>query len=588
MVRAAPIPFLSIIQGLRILQRLIEEANPCNPTPPNAPHDGFPTPISAAIARLRSEHEPCHQITTTNFLTEMSSSNDNFAKSSVVKGKKRKLGLGKVESVIPSETQNRENKRTPKKVNPYSPPCIFCPRAKQGLQTNAGNTGKLMQVLNDHRNAEVRWAHEKCAMFSEDVYEVDGLVDNVDRVLCRTANTRCAFGECGETKPTIRCAHLECPHRYHFVCALSADCVCVEDGYRTYCPEHKSDAPHIDEAEFLKVLSCATEPSALRHDDVCYLCNTGGRLLMCDSCDRVTHPACAGLRSIPLEDWYCSVCAGTHHSGDVKPKFLDVATQTQTLQPRSTNGPAWVSTSYQTTGRDGKRTRGEGLEMFMSSSEFDGSLGARSGNGSKRGRVSDGGKRLVLCHTGLNDSQKELLHQVAKIRRMTLKDDIEERVTHMLVGCKRDGKPPRTMKLCKAVALKLPVVCWGWVQACADSVGEDTELPDMDAFLHTLTRKPSDAGVFEGMSFSFSCFSGDKQKREELAELVKMGGGSVLWRDLKGRGVTADTIFVQNEEVNKRRSRDSRSRFEPPAGASVVGRTWIFDKIMLRRDDSSP
>ena len=33
-----------------------------------------------------------------------------------------------------------------------------------------------------------------------------------------------------------------------------------------------------------------------------------GRVLLCDGCPRMYHPACVGLSSIPKGKWYCPVC----------------------------------------------------------------------------------------------------------------------------------------------------------------------------------------------------------------------------------------------------------------------------------------
>lgn len=585
MVRAAPLPFSAMIRGLRVLQRILAEANSTSSVPANVPRDGFPTSIADAVRRLRSEQEAYERGVAAN-AAGVTDCNEGPGKTSLMVRKKR-------QSVSEIDTESQKSKprggrRASKEASPVGRVCILCPVAEPMAQTECIDTlGKLMRIVREDPRVDERWVHEKCAIFSDDVYEINGEIDNVDRVLCRTAETTCSKKACDRVKATVKCAHSDCDRRYHYRCALSSGCICVEDGYRTFCPDHAGEAPQIDEADFLKLLSDASEPFAKRHEDRCYLCNTGGRLLMCDSCERVTHPACAGLRAIPLGDWHCSVCTGTHKIDDVRPKLVPAYTQTQTqtqtcplLRPSTSTGAAVETEWTPSEDRSGKRDRCDEIDI-------DGNNGNRASIGSvtgglKRARVSDGGKRIVLSHTGLDDDQKELLVQVAKVRRMTVKDYVGSRVTHMIVGCEKDGKPTRTMKLCKAVALKLPIVCWGWIKACASDMDGDSDLPDSKEFIHSITRKPSGEGVFEGMTFSFSCFSGDKQKREELAELVKMGGGTVLQRDVLGKGDTPDAIYVQNEEVNRRRSRDSKSRFDPPRGASVVGRAWLFDRIMLR------
>ena len=39
--------------------------------------------------------------------------------------------------------------------------------------------------------------------------------------------------------------------------------------------------------------------SAVIHDDDCFHCRKGGELLLCDTCPRVFHLSCVGLRVVP-------------------------------------------------------------------------------------------------------------------------------------------------------------------------------------------------------------------------------------------------------------------------------------------------
>lgn len=186
-------------------------------------------------------------------------------------------------------------------------------------------------------------------------------------------------------------------------------------------------------------------------------------------------------------------------------------------------------------------------------------------------------RRLVVAATGLNDAQKETFATLAKACRVTVKDDVEDRVTHVVIGAlEAHDKPTRTMKLCRAVARRLPILCWPWVST---SIANGRPV-DTTGYLHSVTRDETEAAVFYGRMFSFSTFSGDKQKRAELGELVKLGGGTIA----SSESQTFDgVVFVRNEDgVQQRRQSRGKSRFEPPDGATVVPYTWILDQITQR------
>lgn len=44
-------------------------------------------------------------------------------------------------------------------------------------------------------------------------------------------------------------------------------------------------------------------------NDKCEICKKKGKLLCCDSCPRVYHTKCVGLKAIPKGDWYCPECS---------------------------------------------------------------------------------------------------------------------------------------------------------------------------------------------------------------------------------------------------------------------------------------
>ena len=44
------------------------------------------------------------------------------------------------------------------------------------------------------------------------------------------------------------------------------------------------------------------------HHDSCWVCEKGGNLLCCDTCNLSYHLKCVKLRSVPRGSWSCPVC----------------------------------------------------------------------------------------------------------------------------------------------------------------------------------------------------------------------------------------------------------------------------------------
>lgn len=523
MVRVAPLPFDDLVRALRILQNVAAFASANRSASPRKDH-AFRSGVGTAIARMRNEREERARLQ--REAESRPSANGVVSSAHLANG---------------NDGQVRESQTGALVDVSYC--CILCTsKDAPDSKTNEEKLGKIMKVVHEIGDKQL-WAHERCALFSEDVYEIDGMLENMRGALGRGAVTKCHLTGCGEMNATVKCANPSCDKRYHFACAIQDECVVIEDGYRVFCKNHGEDAPTIDDADFEMALSGARESATLLHEDVCYVCQSGGRLLMCDGCVRVTHVACSGLRGIPIGEWKCGVCTGAHSPSTPSAKRVRVE-------------------------------RASGLDSITRS------LGSAGSNSGKRARRASDARRFVLSYTGLDETQKEVLLGLAKARRTAVKDYVDDKVTHLVIGCHgRTEKVTRTMKLCQAIARKLPVVCYSWVEASSqlthswETVGEE--------FIHACCRRGDQSDVFANRAFSFSCFIGDKNKREELVELVKSGGGFVMQRDgwAKDGG---DVIFVRNEDGVKRRARDGKSRFEPPVGATVVSHTWLLDEITPR------
>lgn len=553
MVRPAPLPFGDLARSLRVLQAILKDmcvdedgirGNMAVIPTPDKPSDGFPSTVGALVQRMRNERETrrARQSDDTEERAETATARERSKNASAARrGTDAKQGVTRATPKRAPPEAVATDRNGPTDAVRAQAICMMCPTRDDG---GTVSFGKLCEVATERRGDTAQWAHETCALFSQDVYEMDTKVQNVIQTLQRAAATACSRVDCGERHATISCANATCMRAYHYRCAVADGCALVVDGYRMYCAAHKSEAPDVREVDYEQSCGRLGESVVEMHEDVCYLCCTGGRLLMCDGCPRVTHVACVGLRAIPLGEWRCGVCSGTHQPGMAVPKHVVVP----------------------------KRTRGE-----------EGGGGACASATGKKARRS-GERRVVLSHTGLDEAQRETLVGVAKARRAVLKDVVDDKVTHVVIGAERaDEKATRTMKLCVAVARRLPIVVWGWVRdSCQLTQGW---MPVEARYVHAVCRWGEARGVLHGLRFCFQCFGGERERRDALMALVRAGGGSIVQQG-GGRGelkMDAALRFVRNEDgVKGKGRRDSKSRFEPPVGASVVGHTWILDQIAQR------
>lgn len=514
------ISFSSAVASLRALQQILHHCN--LPIPPSHPapalHDGFDAAVSSAVAAMQTTQ--------------------------------RRLSL-KADQFDPADQHRR---------HAVSRVCALCPKGVHpSFFPDHVRFGPIKPAPSPSRNTTL-YAHHNCAMYSSTVYDVQGTLHAIDHALSRSNHVVCARPACGRTRATVPCAAPHCPKHFHYACALLERCVMVEDGYKAYCPQHAEHAPDIDDATFRSSLSHPATRESLQHDDVCYLCNRGGRLLMCDTCDRCVHPACTALRSIPAGDWSCAVC---------------LAAAASSAAPSSRAPP-----------NSKKRARG-GESCQNSQSEQHVTAGIN-----KRARTKAGAtpksraarKRLVLSYTGLVEPQRELLRTLAKSRRCGMRNDVDDKVTHVVLSCQNvSDKPVRTMKLCKAIASKKSILCWKWVEK---SFHERNQWAHTDAYVHNLTWNKDAPPVYDGIRFHFGCYNGAREKKEELMGLVQMGGGCVV-RGESGvdSGAQEGVVYVVEElDVKRSSRREQMSRLEPPAGAKVVTSTWVLDLCTKKRD----
>ncbi|KAI5608692.1 transcription factor 20, partial [Silurus asotus] len=81
------------------------------------------------------------------------------------------------------------------------------------------------------------WVHESCIVWTSGVYLVNGRLYGLQEALDGARDTSCSH--CEMPGSTLGCYSKGCTLRYHFLCAVEADCCLNEENFSLRCPKHK-------------------------------------------------------------------------------------------------------------------------------------------------------------------------------------------------------------------------------------------------------------------------------------------------------------------------------------------------------------
>ncbi|XP_034448916.1 transcription factor 20 isoform X1 [Hippoglossus hippoglossus] len=112
---------------------------------------------------------------------------------------------------------------------PFQPP----PPALDSL----GPLAQLAQLPQMPMDPEELWVHECCIVWTSGVYLVNGRLYGLQEALDGARETSCSY--CEMVGSTLGCHSKGCTLRYHYMCAIEADCSLNEDNYSLRCPKHK-------------------------------------------------------------------------------------------------------------------------------------------------------------------------------------------------------------------------------------------------------------------------------------------------------------------------------------------------------------
>lgn len=112
---------------------------------------------------------------------------------------------------------------------PFQPP----PPALDSL----GPLAQLAQLPQMPMDPEELWVHEGCIVWTSGVYLVNGRLYGLQEALDGARETCCSY--CEMVGSTLGCHSKGCPLRYHYLCAIEADCSLNEENFSLRCPKHK-------------------------------------------------------------------------------------------------------------------------------------------------------------------------------------------------------------------------------------------------------------------------------------------------------------------------------------------------------------
>ncbi|XP_072531132.1 uncharacterized protein tcf20 [Salminus brasiliensis] len=101
-----------------------------------------------------------------------------------------------------------------------------------------GPLAQLAQLPLVPLDPEELWVHESCIVWTSGVYLVNGRLYGLQEALDGARETSCSH--CEMAGATLGCYSKGCTLRYHYLCAVEADCCLNEDNFSLRCPKHKS------------------------------------------------------------------------------------------------------------------------------------------------------------------------------------------------------------------------------------------------------------------------------------------------------------------------------------------------------------
>ncbi|XP_065801026.1 transcription factor 20 isoform X2 [Muntiacus reevesi] len=104
--------------------------------------------------------------------------------------------------------------------------------------TSEGGPELELQIPELPLDSNEFWVHEGCILWANGIYLVCGRLYGLQEALEIAREMKCSH--CQEAGATLGCYNKGCSFRYHYPCAIDADCLLHEENFSVRCPKHKN------------------------------------------------------------------------------------------------------------------------------------------------------------------------------------------------------------------------------------------------------------------------------------------------------------------------------------------------------------
>ncbi|XP_020643620.3 transcription factor 20 isoform X3 [Pogona vitticeps] len=113
--------------------------------------------------------------------------------------------------------------------------------SKSSMPSSEGVPELELQIPELPLDSNEFWVHEGCILWANGIYLVCGRLYGLQEAVEIAKEMKCSH--CQEPGATLGCYNKGCSFRYHYPCAIDADCLLNEENFSVRCPKHKPPLP---------------------------------------------------------------------------------------------------------------------------------------------------------------------------------------------------------------------------------------------------------------------------------------------------------------------------------------------------------
>ncbi|XP_048356859.1 transcription factor 20 isoform X2 [Sphaerodactylus townsendi] len=110
--------------------------------------------------------------------------------------------------------------------------------SKPPISISEGGPELELQIPELPLDSNEFWVHEGCILWANGIYLVCGRLYGLQEAVEIAKEMKCSH--CQEAGATLGCYNKGCSFRYHYPCAIDADCLLNEENFSVRCPKHKN------------------------------------------------------------------------------------------------------------------------------------------------------------------------------------------------------------------------------------------------------------------------------------------------------------------------------------------------------------